>query len=236
MEIIVDDLTGPEIAEFIEEHIEEMKAVTLSPESKHALDLDGLRVPEVTFWTMIEDGEILGVRCDQAARPRPCRDQVDARRADAPTARAGFGAPSTHHRRVQADGDLAPVARDRVVRVLRAGSTPLSQARLRALRSFRRLRSRSQQRLHDQDLVTARRCQAVWDDAREHPERGARRPRAAPRSRLLRDQPGLCQRRCGCARSRIRATTSGGFSTRLGSRRASSIRTSSTSCSVSASG
>ena len=60
MEIIVDDLTGPEIAEFIEEHIEEMKAVALSPESKHALDLDGLRVPEITFWTMIEDGEILG--------------------------------------------------------------------------------------------------------------------------------------------------------------------------------
>jgi len=60
MELIIDDLTGPEMAEFIEEHIEEMKAVSVTPESKHALDLDGLRVPEVTFWTMIEDGEILG--------------------------------------------------------------------------------------------------------------------------------------------------------------------------------
>jgi putative acetyltransferase len=60
MEIVVDDLTGPEIAEFIEEHIEEMKAVAVSPESKHALDLDGLRAPEITFWTMIDDGEILG--------------------------------------------------------------------------------------------------------------------------------------------------------------------------------
>jgi putative acetyltransferase len=36
MEIIVDDLTGSEIAEFLEEHIEEMKAVT-PPESKHAV-------------------------------------------------------------------------------------------------------------------------------------------------------------------------------------------------------
>ena len=54
MEIIVDELTGPEIAEFIEEHIEEMKAVSVTPESKHALDLDGLRAAEVTFWTMIE--------------------------------------------------------------------------------------------------------------------------------------------------------------------------------------
>ena len=60
MEIIVDDLTGPEIAEFIEEHLEEMRAVTLSPESMHALDLDDLRVPEITFWTMIDDGEIVG--------------------------------------------------------------------------------------------------------------------------------------------------------------------------------
>jgi putative acetyltransferase len=60
MEIIVDDLTGPEIAAFLEEHIEEMKAVTLAPESKHALDLDGLRIPEITFWTMIEDGQIVG--------------------------------------------------------------------------------------------------------------------------------------------------------------------------------
>ena len=60
MEIIVDDLTGSEIAAFIEEHIEEMKAVAAAPESKHALDLDGLRAAEVMFWTMIEDGEILG--------------------------------------------------------------------------------------------------------------------------------------------------------------------------------
>jgi putative acetyltransferase len=59
VEIVVDDLSGPEIAAFLEEHIEEMKSVT-PPGSKHALDLDGLRVPEVTFWTMVENGEIVG--------------------------------------------------------------------------------------------------------------------------------------------------------------------------------
>jgi putative acetyltransferase len=58
MEIVVDDLTGAEIAEFLDEHIQEMRSVT-PPESKHALDLDGLRVPEITFWTMIEDGRVL---------------------------------------------------------------------------------------------------------------------------------------------------------------------------------
>jgi putative acetyltransferase len=59
MEIVVDDLTGPEIAEFLEEHLREMRSVT-PPESVHALDLDGLRIPEVTFWTMLDDGEIAG--------------------------------------------------------------------------------------------------------------------------------------------------------------------------------
>ncbi|MBL7625999.1 GNAT family N-acetyltransferase [Frankia sp. CN6] len=56
--IIVDDLTGPEVAAFLREHIDEMRAVT-PPHSKHALDLPGLRVPEVTFWTMLEGDTIV---------------------------------------------------------------------------------------------------------------------------------------------------------------------------------
>jgi hypothetical protein len=50
MKIVVDDLSGPQIASFLEEHIEEMRSIT-PPESKHALDLDALRKPEVTFWS-----------------------------------------------------------------------------------------------------------------------------------------------------------------------------------------
>lgn len=58
MEIVVDDLTGSEIAEFLAEHIEEMRSIT-PPESKHALDLEGLRAPDITFWTVVEDGRVL---------------------------------------------------------------------------------------------------------------------------------------------------------------------------------
>ena len=58
MLIVVDDLTGPEIAEFLDEHVDEMRSVT-PPESKHALDLDGLRAPEITFWTMIDDERVI---------------------------------------------------------------------------------------------------------------------------------------------------------------------------------
>ena len=56
---MVDDLSGIEIANFLEEHIKEMKAVS-PPESKHALDLEGLRKPEVTFWTVWDDSSLIG--------------------------------------------------------------------------------------------------------------------------------------------------------------------------------
>ncbi|HSP64333.1 MAG TPA: GNAT family N-acetyltransferase [Pyrinomonadaceae bacterium] len=59
MKIVIDDLSGPEIAEFLEEHIRDMKSVS-PPESKHALDLDGLRKPEITFWTVWDDGKLVG--------------------------------------------------------------------------------------------------------------------------------------------------------------------------------
>jgi putative acetyltransferase len=59
MEIKVDDLSSSEIAEFLEEHIKEMKSVS-PPESKHALDLEGLRKPEITFWTVWDDDCLIG--------------------------------------------------------------------------------------------------------------------------------------------------------------------------------
>jgi putative acetyltransferase len=59
IKIKIDDLSGSEIAEFLEEHIREMKSVS-PPESKHALDLEGLRKPEVTFWTVWDDDRLIG--------------------------------------------------------------------------------------------------------------------------------------------------------------------------------
>ena len=42
VDIRLDDLTDPRVAAFLEEHIRDMRAVS-PPESKHALDLAGLR-------------------------------------------------------------------------------------------------------------------------------------------------------------------------------------------------
>ncbi|HEX8833794.1 MAG TPA: GNAT family N-acetyltransferase [Abditibacteriaceae bacterium] len=57
--IKIDDLSAPEIAAFIQEHINEMKA-TSPPESKHALDLEGLKKPDVTFWAVWDGTTLTG--------------------------------------------------------------------------------------------------------------------------------------------------------------------------------
>ena len=59
MEIRPDDLTGPEIRALLEEHLRNMHELS-PPESVHALDLDKLRQPDISFWTVWEDGDLLG--------------------------------------------------------------------------------------------------------------------------------------------------------------------------------
>jgi putative acetyltransferase len=54
MRILQDDLSGPAIAEFIAAHLTEMRSLT-PPQSKHALDLDALRHPTITFWSVYDD-------------------------------------------------------------------------------------------------------------------------------------------------------------------------------------
>ena len=59
MQIKIDDLQGSEIYELLQEHLQSM-ALLSPPESVHALDIEALRKPEITFWTVWEDGDLLG--------------------------------------------------------------------------------------------------------------------------------------------------------------------------------
>jgi putative acetyltransferase len=54
-----DDLTGPKVAALLEDHLREM-ALHSPPESIHALDLDALRKPEITFWSVWDKDELVG--------------------------------------------------------------------------------------------------------------------------------------------------------------------------------
>ena len=59
MKIIVDDPGRGPVRELLEAHLAGMHDNT-PPESVHALDIDGLRAPDVTFWTVWDGHELLG--------------------------------------------------------------------------------------------------------------------------------------------------------------------------------
>ena len=58
-QIRIDDLSGSEIRELLAEHLRCMAAVS-PPESRHALNLDGLRKPDITFWSVWLGPDLVG--------------------------------------------------------------------------------------------------------------------------------------------------------------------------------
>ena len=59
MRIVEDDLSGADIAELLAFHLAEAHANS-PPGNVFALDLTGLRVPAITFWTAREGKDLLG--------------------------------------------------------------------------------------------------------------------------------------------------------------------------------
>jgi putative acetyltransferase len=59
MDIRVDDLSSPDVGRLVTEHLQTM-ALHSPPESVHALDLDALRKPEITFWSVWRGAELMG--------------------------------------------------------------------------------------------------------------------------------------------------------------------------------
>jgi putative acetyltransferase len=59
MKIKIDDLRHPAIHALLNEHLQNMYELS-PPEYVHALDLEKLRVPEITFWTVWEQDLLLG--------------------------------------------------------------------------------------------------------------------------------------------------------------------------------
>lgn len=59
MDIRLDDLRGPEIAALLNIHLDFARAVS-PPGSVHALDLEALRAPLISFWTAWDGDWLLG--------------------------------------------------------------------------------------------------------------------------------------------------------------------------------
>jgi len=92
--IVADDLTGPQIARFLEEHVQEMLSIT-PPESKHALDLEALRGPDITFWSVMDGDTVVG--CGALKRLDASHGEVKSMRTLAARKRSGIASLVLEH-------------------------------------------------------------------------------------------------------------------------------------------
>jgi len=77
MDVRLDDVSGPEVRELLDEHVRNM--LELSPrESMHALDVDGLRAPDITFWTVWSGSDLLG--CGALREISPAHGEIKSMR------------------------------------------------------------------------------------------------------------------------------------------------------------
>ncbi|GAB4584844.1 GNAT family N-acetyltransferase [Nocardia sp. IFM 10818] len=80
MRIVLDDLSGSAVITLLESHVAEMHEH--SPEdSVHALDLEGLRKPEITFWSVWEGDELAG--CGAIKELDPTHGEIKSMRTAA---------------------------------------------------------------------------------------------------------------------------------------------------------
>jgi putative acetyltransferase len=87
LRIAVDDLSGPQIREFLEEHVRQMRSIT-PLESKHALDLDALRQPGITFWSVMDGATLVG--CGAIKRLDASHAEVKSMRSAPARQRSGI--------------------------------------------------------------------------------------------------------------------------------------------------
>ena len=94
MRIVLDDLTGPEIASLIGEHLRNMHQLS-PPESIHALGLEKLRRPDITFWTVWEGSELMG--CGALKELDPAHGEIKSMRTATAHLRKGVASVMLRH-------------------------------------------------------------------------------------------------------------------------------------------
>lgn len=77
MDIREDNLTGKVITRFLREHLDNMHDIT-PPGGVHAMDVEALRAPEVTFWSAWEGEVLLG--CGALKELDPRRGEIKSMR------------------------------------------------------------------------------------------------------------------------------------------------------------
>lgn len=107
MHIELDDLSRPQVRQLLSEHLGSMHQLS-PPGSVHALDVDGLRGPGITFWTVWEGDCLLG--CGALKELSPTHGEVKSMRTPDAARRRGAGRLILDH--------LIGIARERRYRLL----------------------------------------------------------------------------------------------------------------------
>ena len=94
VDIRLDDLRGPDIAQLLQEHLSSM-AMLSPPESVHALDLEKLRQPDITFWCAWQDKELLG--CGALKELDPTHGEIKSMRTASKHLRKGVAVGMLKH-------------------------------------------------------------------------------------------------------------------------------------------
>lgn len=94
MKIELDDLSRPAVHALLEEHLRSMHALS-PPESVHALDLNALRRPEITFWSAWEGDVLLG--CGALMALSATHGEVKSMRTPEARRRTGAGRALLSH-------------------------------------------------------------------------------------------------------------------------------------------
>jgi putative acetyltransferase len=94
MRIELDDLSRHEIHDLLNEHLANMYQWS-PPESVHALDLDRLRQPEITFWSAWEGTVLVG--CGALKELTATHGEIKSMRTPAALRRKGAGRAILSH-------------------------------------------------------------------------------------------------------------------------------------------
>ena len=94
MRIEVDDLARPAVQALLAEHLANMHELSPS-DSVHALDLQQLRAPDITFWTAWDNMELLG--CGALKELDSSCAEIKSMRTPADRRRRGAGRAILNH-------------------------------------------------------------------------------------------------------------------------------------------
>lgn len=100
MEIRTGGLDHPAVVALLQEHLQGMAQLS-PPESIHALDLDGLKTPDITFWSASQDDELVG--CGALKQLDGTHGEIKSMRTASRHRRKGVAAAMLAHIVTEAD-------------------------------------------------------------------------------------------------------------------------------------